>query len=408
MNSKAFAPIPVYTRIEEDLRAKIREGHWAAGTMLPGRNRLAREYGVDLRTLQRAISHLLEDGTLRADNRRGTFVAEGTAESEPTPKESALPGSATLGIVASSLYDSRHFEIGDEWIRTIISSLERVFSAADGTTRFFNRARPGKKDVPLHEAIDTLRGESVDALVLIGIYETPGLIEEVLDCVNNGNLPPTVFISWNALPLPVPCVFYDSELAGYQAAQHLLRIGHKSLLFLEPFVAPWAEQRLAGIRQAMRQAGLPEEALRVYPESKAPDAYQDVVQQEMARDAARALLAGGQIPSAVIGANDRVAFGMRQAAAEAGKAAGVDYALVGFDDAPDARTLGVTSLRPPLEALGEEAARLVLRALGGEETAMQIRLRSHLVPRASTRPLQFTVSPRAAARRNLTLERSQA
>ena len=43
--------------------------------MLPSRQSLAREYSVDLSTVQRAVSEMLTDGTLRADSGRGTFVA---------------------------------------------------------------------------------------------------------------------------------------------------------------------------------------------------------------------------------------------------------------------------------------------------------------------------------------------
>ena len=51
---------------------------------------------------------------------------------------------------------------------------------------------------------------------------------------------------------------------------------------------------------------------------------------------------------------------------------------------PSPVSLGLTTVRPPLEALGEEAARLLLRALNGETANMQICLRSHLIPRLST------------------------
>jgi len=72
------------------------------------------------------------------------------------------------------------------------------------------------------------------------------------------------------------------------------------------------------------------------------------------------------------------------AAQAAGLMAGVDYGLIGFDDNPDATKEGISTMRPPLEAMGEEAARIAVQALRGQTTTAQVRLRSHLIVRAST------------------------
>ena len=56
--------VPAYRRIEEDIRAKVRDGRLPAGTMLTGRHNLAREYGVALSTAQQAVAKLIADGIL--------------------------------------------------------------------------------------------------------------------------------------------------------------------------------------------------------------------------------------------------------------------------------------------------------------------------------------------------------
>lgn len=66
-----------YQQIEQSLREKINTGIWAKGTMVPGRRKLAQEYGVALSTVQRAIATLLSDGTLTTVGNLGTFVANG-------------------------------------------------------------------------------------------------------------------------------------------------------------------------------------------------------------------------------------------------------------------------------------------------------------------------------------------
>jgi LacI family transcriptional regulator len=93
---------------------------------------------------------------------------------------------------------------------------------------------------------------------------------------------------------------------------------------------------------------------------------------------------GAKERTGVIAVNDHTAYGVLRAATEAGLTPGRDFGLIGFDDAPQSRVVGLTSVRPPLDALGEEAGHLVARALAGDASALQVGLRSLLVPRAST------------------------
>ena len=93
-------------------------------------------------------------------------------------------------------------------------------------------------------------------------------------------------------------------------------------------------------------------------------------------------------PPGIIMPNDATAFGVMRAMLETGRLPGRDFGLVGFDDYPPSRNLGLTTLRPPLEELGEAAARMLMRALRGEALHLQTRLRSHLIKRATTNHAQ--------------------
>ncbi|MDR3710346.1 MAG: GntR family transcriptional regulator [Capsulimonadaceae bacterium] len=72
---RSIAP---YQQIELDLLRRIISGEWQLGALIPSRRSLADEYNVELSTIQRAIGSLLEQSVLRADGRRGTFVAKTT------------------------------------------------------------------------------------------------------------------------------------------------------------------------------------------------------------------------------------------------------------------------------------------------------------------------------------------
>ncbi len=378
----------VYQRIAADLRAQIRAGRWLPGALLPSRRTLADEYGVELGTLQQAVSGLLADGTLKALPRQGTVV--GLAASQDQPRPSPAPGSATLGIVTglSSPFGRpgplHHDSLHHDWERVILSSLERTFGGAGGSTRLFNRYGPNKRNVPPADAMTALRESGVDALAVLLLYDPPEMVANALSGTA-GLRTPLVFVTADPLDRPLPHVYYDQVSAGYLAAQHLIERGHARLIFMLPFTAAWAEERLTGARNAVRHAGLPDDALRVYrPDHPTPP--WDLDQGMAGRALAGPVLGAGWADGVgIIGANDIVALSFLQGAAEAGKEAGRDYGLIGFDDLAESSLLGLTSVRPPLEALGAEAARLLLRALGGETTSMQVCLRSHLIPRQSTR-----------------------
>jgi LacI family transcriptional regulator len=101
-------------------------------------------------------------------------------------------------------------------------------------------------------------------------------------------------------------------------------------------------------------------------------------------DHARQAINLGVIGQGVIAQNDHVGVGFLQAARELGMTAGRDYALVGFDDITEAIINGMSTMRPPIEAMGEAAAQAVIDALQGRPTRGHIRMRSQLIVRASS------------------------
>ena len=65
---------PLYLQIAEILRNQIKNGHYAAGDLLPSENDLMVEYSVSRNTAQRAIEDLVRDGLAIRIQGKGTFV----------------------------------------------------------------------------------------------------------------------------------------------------------------------------------------------------------------------------------------------------------------------------------------------------------------------------------------------
>ena len=63
-------------KILTDLRRRITANLWPPGGQLPTREELEKKYKASSRTVQRALTQLINDGFVRADGRRGTFVVD--------------------------------------------------------------------------------------------------------------------------------------------------------------------------------------------------------------------------------------------------------------------------------------------------------------------------------------------
>ncbi len=67
-------PIPLYYRIKQILRERIESDEWPTGFMVPSERDLCSEFGVSRVTIRQAMAGLINEGLLRTEQGRGTFV----------------------------------------------------------------------------------------------------------------------------------------------------------------------------------------------------------------------------------------------------------------------------------------------------------------------------------------------
>ena len=86
------------------------------------------------------------------------------------------------------------------------------------------------------------------------------------------------------------------------------------------------------------------------------------------KEVALEMLTGSERPTAFFAASDYVALGVLNAAKSLGMSVPKDLSLVGFDDMPFAELLSpsLTTVRQPIQALGEAGARLLFQLIKGE------------------------------------------
>lgn len=68
-------PVPKYHRVKEAVLARMADGTWPPGSLLPAEPDLCQEFGVSRITVRKAISDLVHDGKIQTVQGKGTFVA---------------------------------------------------------------------------------------------------------------------------------------------------------------------------------------------------------------------------------------------------------------------------------------------------------------------------------------------
>jgi len=144
-----------------------------------------------------------------------------------------------------------------------------------------------------------------------------------------------------------PVVLHDQGAAGAMAAAHCLRQNYRKMLYLAPFSSSWADERGISSRRALVLASSGISTLLITPEVPEFDSDGFLRLDEHARR---------QVIAQAFDAGCAQARGLRL---------GIDVGLVGFDDLPECAAAGITSLSPPMDAIGTELARVVMRLLAG-------------------------------------------
>lgn len=225
-------------------------------------------------------------------------------------------------------------------------------------------------------ALDVLLDSRCAALILLGTElpaaEVGALAQEV----------PTVVVGRAGIP-EVTCVAADEQTGIDLAVGHLAELGHERITFIDGPRWTVATQRRRAYRAAMRARGLGGHV----------DVRRGGADEAAGMAAGEALLAAGDLPTAVIAFNDYCAVGARVALARGGVAVPEEISVVGYDDSPIARlaTVDLTSVSQSPLALAEATIRSLRAQLDRPEGTTsppteELRITPSLTVRSTTAP----------------------
>ncbi|QYM72225.1 phosphonate metabolism transcriptional regulator PhnF [Pseudochrobactrum sp. Wa41.01b-1] len=82
--------VAVWRQIADEIRREIKHGHFKRGEKLPPEMTLAARFGVNRHTVRSAIAALTQEGVLRAEQGRGTFIANAKRLTYPISKRTRM------------------------------------------------------------------------------------------------------------------------------------------------------------------------------------------------------------------------------------------------------------------------------------------------------------------------------
>lgn len=178
-----------------------------------------------------------------------------------------------------------------------------------------------------------------------------------------------------------PYVCIDDEVAGRQAMDHLLYLGHRRIAMLEaidPDQPPLMSGRTTAYYAALADAGISADPLLV----QSSDWGGENGAESMAR-----LLSLREPPTAVYAHSDEVALGAIRTIRRAGLRIPEDISIIGIDDHPLAALTDLTTVRQPVADQGARAARILLDLLQGKDGVdTAVTVPTQLVVRRTTAP----------------------
>lgn len=174
-----------------------------------------------------------------------------------------------------------------------------------------------------------------------------------------------------------PCVESDDAAASASVTRHLLELGHRRIAFFAgPQVSPWAHDRLAGYKKALREAKVDFDDRLIF------QAGSTIEEGEKA-----AVQFTGEVTdaTAIQAVNDLVAIGVGSLLLKQGVRIPQDISLAGFGNilVSEHFRVPLTTVRQPKFRLGVAAMELMLAQLRQEKFESK-RLTADLVIRQST------------------------
>ena len=353
----------LYHQLASIIRKAIEDGTYKPGERLPSMDDLSEQYNVNKVTVRRALAELNSRGYIYSVPAQGTYVAERAAFNKTTARNRLLTVGLVSHLMAPGNTGLYHMDI----IQGMRDELGKIHANLV--------ILPARHIEPQIKIFDHMMQAGLDAIIYLGTFE-PQTLRHMIE-----NGPPAVLVDYTLRGLMVDTILLDNRGGGYQAVEHLLSLGHRSIaIILGAEEQLTTRERLEGAFDAVDQAGLPRSIIRTFN----GDFTREGGYQAMAE-----ILKSNDIPTAIFCLNDEMATGTLQALHSLSNlSVPRDISIMGFDD-----TAWATATQPPLTTIqvartlmGRLAVQRIQTRLKGQDQMTTTILPTQLVIRNSTMP----------------------
>lgn len=343
---------------------------------------MARRKGPTLADIAQATGLSVATVSQALTGKEGARIAPATVE---RVKEAATELGYVADATARSLRTGRTRTIGfvsDQVTVTRFAAamVRGLLDVAEQREHAVMIAEVDSQPERMERAFDAMRAHRIDGLA-VGLMAD----REVQVPPRQGREPRVII---NGLADQCHAVLPDEQPAGRAAVEHLLGRGHRRIALIgrrpvppAPEVSATIGVRMEGIDAAMREAGL----------EFAAEHRGDLWEPELGREGAARVLEAAPDLTAILAANDRVAFGVYQELQARGLRIPEDVSVMSFDDEELASMMrpALTTMRLPYREMGEVGASLLLDALasGADLSGGRTKIPLELVDRDSVRTL---------------------
>jgi LacI family transcriptional regulator len=320
---------------------------------------VAEKAGVSPSTVSRILN-----GTAQVSDEKKALVQTVIKELgfRPDPAARSLAGGRTMSIgVLTQFIDSPYY---GEALRGIEDELNKVHYAPLFVSGHWNESEEQKR-------IQLLLDRKVDGIIVLTGKLSDASLLQLAQSI------PVVVTGRQLSGDNIFSIDFDNAEGAAQAVRHLKELGHHEVAFLSgPLDHPDAKQRLQGYKKEIKRLKmLTDKDLIIESDFLESGGYRAV----------NSLLANKRKFTAIIAANDQMAYGARLALHKAELRVPKDVSLIGFDDLPhSAFSLPpLTSVRQSVYEIGVSSAIAMFDLINKKFPPSQL-VEAELIVREST------------------------
>jgi GntR family transcriptional regulator, arabinose operon transcriptional repressor len=351
-------------KLKHYLVSKIESGDLAPGVALQSTQELSETFEISLATAQKILKELADEKYLIRQHGKRTLVADNKAlKLKLHKKKEVMVGAQFMGLdinpfhvltlLAISNYGLEHN------IRIVSSSTtSHTLSKVENVESFVNKLKDNGIEYCLQNSQSIHHRKEI-----FKIFKNSGLKTVVInDFWHGGN--------------PFPCVRTNEEAGCYLMFEHLIKLGHRKILFLDE--AFWGPRYYAinAFRQTLLDNSLPFNDDMVRFIISPDDMHNNDISNELLDYIIKNF-------TAVYCTYDVHALALIKRLSNAGIKVGKDISVAGFDGIPQARNYGLTTIQQPVRQLVDKAFDLLF---DDNSEPVEISLLPELIIRDSTAP----------------------